>query len=153
MNIEILIYIKQDNYLSSDGILLHHVLWRIQKLNFSHNSSIKCTFILCGTSNVYHYLPEEFVNEMILSGIFSKKYFNTIVIFFPLLHRGKKELIRRGNVNIINRLLEEKFGKYNFHFLKYNKSPLNVDESLSINLFYEDGPHLIKEANNFWHRK
>ena len=147
MNIEILIYIKQDNYLSSDGILFQHVLWRIQNLNLSNNSSIKCIFILCGTSNVYHYRPEEFVNGMILSGIFSKKYFNTSVIFFPLLHRGKKDLIRRGNVNIINRLLEEKFGKYNFYFLKYNKSPLNVDESLNMNLFYEDGLHLIKEAN------
>ena len=147
MNIEILIYIKQDNYLSSDGILFQHVLWRIQNLNLSNNSSIKCIFILCGTSNVYHYRPEEFVNGMILSGIFSKKYFNTIVIFFPLLHHGKKDLIRRGNVNIINRLLEEKFGKHNFYFLKYNKSPLNVDESLNMNLFYEDGLHLIKEAN------
>ena len=84
---------------------------------------------------------------MILFGIFSKKYLNTIVIFFPLLHRGKKHLIRRGNVNIINRPLEEKFGKYNFYLLKYNKSWLNVDESVNMDLFYEDGLHLIKEAN------
>ena len=34
-------------------------------------------------------------------------------------------------------------------FLRYNKSWLNVDQSLNMDLFYEDGLHLIKEGNKF----
>ena len=31
--------------------------------------------------------------------------------------------------------------------MKYRKSWLNVDQSLNMNLFYEDGLHVIKEGN------
>ena len=33
--------------------------------------------------------------------------------------------------------------------MKHRKSRLNVDQSLNMNLFYEDYPHLIKEGNDF----
>ena len=32
-------------------------------------------------------------------------------------------------------------------FLKHNKSWVNVDQSLNMDLFYEDGLHIIKEGN------
>ena len=33
------------------------------------------------------------------------------------------------------------------YFLKHNKSWLNVDQSFNMDVFYEDGLHLIKEGN------
>ena len=33
------------------------------------------------------------------------------------------------------------------YFLKHNKSRLNVDQSLNMDLFYEDWFHLVREGN------
>ena len=85
---------------------------------------------------------------MMLSGISAKKQcYNATVVLVLLLPRGKKDTIRRGNINITNRLLEEESGKHELYFLKHSKSWLNVDRSLNINLFYENDLHLIKEGN------
>ena len=72
---------------------------------------------------------------------------NATVTLISILPRDKKESIRRGNINITNKLLEEKSGKQDLYFLKHNKSWLNVDQSLNMYLFYEDSFHLIKERN------
>ena len=96
-----------------------------------------------------HNLPE-LVNGIILSEISAKKQCpNATVVLIPLLPCSKKDLIRRGNINITDGLLEEKSSKHGLYFLKYNKSWLNVDQSLNMDLFYEDGLHLIKEGNKF----
>ena len=130
------------------GDKIQHVLWRIQNLNLSNNFSIKYIFILCGTNNLDHNLSEELVNGIILSGISAKKQcHNATVVLVPLLPRGKKDSIRRGNINTINRLLEEESGKHDLYFLKHDKSWLYVDQSLNMDLFYEEGFHLIKEGN------
>ena len=50
---------------------------------------------------------------------------------------------------ITNRLLEEESGKHGLYLLKHSKSWLNADQSLNMNLFYEDGLHLLKERNDF----
>ena len=41
------------------GDKIQHVLWRMQNLNFSNNSSINYIFILSGNNNLDHNLPEE----------------------------------------------------------------------------------------------
>ena len=130
------------------GDKIQHVLWRIQNLDFSNNSSIKCIFILSGTNNFDYNPPEELVNGIILSRVSAKKQCsNATVILISLLSRGKKDSIRRGNINIINKLLEEKSGKHVLYILKHNKSWLNVDQSLNMDLFYEEGLHLMKKGN------
>ena len=92
--------------------------------------------------------PEELVNGIILSGISAKKQcHNATVVLIPLVPRGKKDSIRRRNINTNNRYLEEESGKHKLYFLKYDTSWLNVDQSLNMDLFYEDGLHLIKEGN------
>ena len=96
---------------------IQQVLWRIQNLNFSNNSSIKYIFILWRTNNLDHNLPEKFVNGMILSGISAKKqYHNASVVLIPLLTCDKKKSIRRRNINITSRLLEEESGKRDLFF-------------------------------------
>ena len=128
------------------GDKIQHVLWRIQNLNFSDNPSIKYIFILC---NLDHNPPEELVNEIIntIWGFCRKKCHNATIVLIPLFPRSKKDSIRRGNVKITNRLLEEKSGKHGLYLLKHDKSWVNVDQSLNMDLFYEDGLHLIKEGN------
>ena len=133
------------------GDKIQYLLWRIQNLNFSNNSSIKYIFILSGTNNLDHNPPEERVNGMVLSGISAKKQCpNATVVLISLLPRGKKDSIRRGNTNITNRLLEEKSGKHDLYFLKHNKSWLNVDQSLNMDLFCKDGLHLIKACVRYF---
>ena len=97
------------------GDKIQHVLWRIQNLNFSNNFSIQYIFILCGTNSLDHNPPEELDNG------------KATVILIPLLPRNKKDLIRRRNINITNRLLEEESGKYGLCSLKHSKSWLNAD--------------------------
>ena len=50
-------------------------------------------------------------------------------------------------------VLEEKSGKQELYFLKHNKPWLNVDQSLNMHSFYEDGFHLIKEGNELLGKK
>ena len=130
------------------GDKMQHILWRIQKLDFSDNSSIKYIFILSGTNNLDHNPLEELVNGIILSRISARNQCpNATILLISLLPCGKKGLIRRGNINITNNLLEEKSGKHDLYLLKHNKFWLNVDQSFNMNVFYEDGLHLIKERN------
>ena len=130
------------------GIKIQHVQWKIQNLNFFNNISINYILILCVTNNLYHNPPKEIVNGIILSGISAKKQcHNVTVVLIPLLPRGKKDSISRWNINTTNKLLEEKSGKHGLYFLKHNKSWLNVDQSLNIDLFYENGLHHVKEGN------
>ena len=91
------------------GDKISHVLWRIQNLIFSNNSGIKYIFILSGTNNFDHNTPEELVNGIELPGISAKKQCpNATVALISLLPRGKKDLIRRGNINIINKAFRRK---------------------------------------------
>ena len=53
------------------GEKIQQVLWRIQNLNLSMNSSIKYIFILFRTNNVDHNPQEELVSGIILSVISS----------------------------------------------------------------------------------
>ena len=97
---------------------------------------------------------EQLVNGIILSGISARKQCpNATIILISILPRDKKDSIRRGNINITKKLLEEKSGKQELYFLKHNKSWLNVDQSLNMDLFYEDGFHLIKEGNELLGKK
>ena len=41
------------------GDKIQNILWRLNNLDFSKNCSIKYVFILGGTNNVDHNLPEE----------------------------------------------------------------------------------------------
>ena len=100
------------------------------------------------TNNLDRYHPEEFVNGIILSGISAKiQSHNATIVLIPLLPCGKKESIRRANIKITIKLSEEKSGKYDSYYLKHNKSWLNVDQSLNMDLFSEDGLDFIKEWN------
>ena len=100
------------------------------------------------TNNLDRYHPEEFVNGIILSGISAKiQSHNATIVLIPLLPCGKKESIRRANIKITIKLSEEESGKCNLYYLKHNKLWLNVDQSLNMDLFSEDGLHFIKEWN------
>ena len=65
-----------------------------------------------------HNLPE-LVNGIILSEISAKKQCpNATVVLIPLLPCSKKDLIRRGNINITDGLLEEKSRKHGLSFFE-----------------------------------
>ena len=101
------------------GNKIQHVLWRIQNLKFSNNSSIKYIFILSETNNLDQTSPEKLVNGIVLSGISAKKQCpNATIILNPLLPRSKKDSIKKENINITNRLLEEKSGTRDLQLLK-----------------------------------
>ena len=145
-------YFSSNNtlYFRIPGDKIQHVSWRIQNLNFSNNFSIQYIFIFSATNNLDHNPLNEFANGIILSGISAKKQcHNATIVLIPLLSCSKKDLIRRRNIDITNRLLEEESGKHGLYLLKHSKSWLNADQSLNMNLFYEDGLHLIKEGNDF----
>ena len=126
---------------------IQNVLWRIQNLKcITHK--IKHTFILCGTNNLVHNNPEDIANGIMSVGISAKKRFdNSNVVIISLLHRDKKHSLRRGNIAIINSILEEKSSAHNLHFLKHCQTWLQSDNALNMNLFYQDHLHLIKEGN------
>ena len=86
---------NKKKYFSSHSTLnlIQHVLWRIQNLNFSNNSSIKYIFILSGTNNLDNNDQEKVINGIIISLVSAqKKCHNTTVVLIPLHPRSKKKL-------------------------------------------------------------
>ena len=130
------------------GDKIQNLLWRIKSLKFPSNSTLSCIFILCGTNNVNHNSPEEVVTRLISSGIsVQAKCHCAKVVIIPLFPRYKKFSLSRGDINIINSLLESECSKYNLCTCKHELEWLNADGSLNESLFYSDNLHLFKEGN------
>ena len=119
----------------------------MKNLKFPSNSTLSCIFILCGTNNVDHNSPEEIVSGLISSGISVQAQFHRAkVVIIPLL-RDKRFSLRRGNINIINSLLESECSKHILYTYNHEPEWLNADGSLNKSLFYSDNLHLVKEGN------
>ena len=117
-------------------------------MKFPSNSTLSCIFILCRTNNVDHNSPEEIVSGLISSGIsIQAQYHRAKVVITPLLPRDKKFFLRRGNINIINSLLESECSKHSLYTYNHALEWLNADGSLNEPLFYSDNLHLVKEGN------
>ena len=58
--------------------------------------------------------------------------------------------MRRGNINIINWLLESECPKYNFNTYNHELQWLNADGSLNESLFYSDNLHQVTEGNDLF---
>ena len=96
------------------GDKIQNVLWRLNNLNFSKNCTIKYVFILGVTNNVDHNSLEEIANGLTTSGLSAQAPCqNAKVVIIPLLSRDTKNSLRRGNTNVINRLLFSKCSKHN----------------------------------------
>ena len=87
-------------YIYNDLMKKNNMTWKC--LDLLQKFSVKYIFILCGTNNLDHNPPEELVKRIILSA--KKQCHIASVVLIPLHPRGKKDLIRRGNINITKRL-------------------------------------------------
>ena len=110
------------------GDKIQNILWRLNNLNFSKNCSIKYVFILGGTNNVDHNSPEEIANGLITSGLSAQAQCqNAKVVIIPLLPCDTKNSLRRGNINVINKLLLSQCLKHNLYTFKHQLEWLNVN--------------------------
>ena len=130
------------------GDKIQNLLWRIKDLKFPSNSTLSCIFILCRTNNVDHNFPEEIVSGLISSGIsVQAQCHRAKVVIMPLFPCDKRFSLSRGNINIINLLLESECPKNNLYTYNHELEWLNADGSLNESLFYSDNLHLVKERN------
>ena len=68
------------------GDKVQNILWWLNNLGFSKNCSIKYVFILGGTNNVDHNLPEEIANGLVTSGLSAQAQCQNVkVVIIPLL--------------------------------------------------------------------
>ena len=95
-----------------------------------------------------HNSPEEVVTRLISSGIsVQAKCHHAKIVIIPLFPRDKKFSLSRGNINIINSLLQSECSKYNLCTCKHELEWLNADGPLNESLFHSDNLHLFKEGN------
>ena len=118
------------------GDKIQNILWRLNNLNLSKNCSIKYVFIHGGTNIVDHNSPEEIANGLITSGLSTQAQCqNAKVVIIPLLSRDTKNLLRWGNINVINTLLLSKCLKHNLYTFKHQLEWLNIKSSLNMSPF------------------
>ena len=86
-----------------------------------------------------HNSPEEIVIGLTSSGIsVQAQCHRAKVVIIPLLPRDRKLSLRRGNINIIDLLLESECPKHNLYTYNHELKWLNADGSLKESLFYSD---------------
>ena len=125
-----------------------NVLWRVNNFHFSSNLNLKYVFILCGTNNINHNSPQSIASTIISTGLaFQKKSHKIHAAIIPLLLRDHKHSRRQGIINTVNKLLKFQCLNNGFHFLEFKSNWLNNDDSLNIELFYNDDLHLIRKCN------
>ena len=130
------------------GDKAQNVLWRVNNFHFSSNLNLKYVFILCGTNNIDCNSPQSIASTIISTGLaFQKKSHKIHVVIKPLLPRDHKHSRRRGIINTVNKLLKFQCLNNGFHFLEFKSNWLHNDDSLNIELFYDDGLHLIRKGN------
>ena len=130
------------------GDKAQNVLWRVNNLHFSSNLHLKYIFILCGTNNIDHNSPQSIASTIISTGLeFQKKSHKFQVVVIPLLPRDHKHSRRRGIINTVNKLLKFQCLNNGFYFLEFKSNWLNNDDSLNMELFYDDYLHLIRKGN------
>ena len=121
------------------GDKAQNVLWRVNNLHFSSNLHLKYIFILCGTNNIDHNSPQSIASTIISTGLeFQKKSHKFQVVVIPLLPRDHKHSRRRGIINTVNKLLKFQCLNNGFYFLEFKSNWLNNDDSLNMELFYDD---------------
>ena len=124
-------------------------IWRKYfNLHFSSDLHLKYIFILCGTNNIDHNSPQSIASTIISTGLeFQKKSHKFQVVVIPLLPRDHKHSRRRGIINTVNKLLKFQCLNNGFYFLEFKSNWLNNDDSLNMELFYNDYLHLIRKGS------
>ena len=130
------------------GDKAQNVLCRVNNLHFSSNLQLKYIFILCGPNNVDHNSPQSIASTIISTGLkFQKKSHKFQVVVIPLLPRDHKHSRRRGIINTVNKLLKFQCLNNGFHFLEFKSNWLNNNDSLNMELLYNDYLHLIRKGS------
>ena len=130
------------------GDKVQNVFWRVNNFHFSSSLNLKHVFILCGTNNIDHNPPQSIASTIICTGLaFQKKSNKFQVVIIPLLPRDHKHSKRRGIINTLNKLLKFQCLNNGFHFLEFKSNWLNNDDSLNIELFYDDDLHPLRKGN------
>ena len=78
---------------------------------------------------------------------FQKKSQKFQVLVIQLLPPDHKHSRRRGIINNVNKLLKFQCLNNGFCFLEFKSTWLNNDNSLNMELFFDDYLHLIRKAN------
>ena len=111
-------YFSERNTLkfSIPGDKVQSLLLRITNLKFSSNLTSSCIFIPCGIYSVDHNSPEEILSGLTSSGILVQAHCHRDkIVINLLLPRNIKFSLRRGNINIINALLELECPKHSLY--------------------------------------
>ena len=131
------------------GDKAQNVLWRVNNLHFSSDLHLKYIFIVCGTNNIDHNSPQSIASTIISTGLeFQKMSLKFQIVVIPLLLCDHKHSSRQGIINTVNKLLKFQCLNNGFYFLlEFKSNWLNSDDSLDMELFYDDYLHLIRKDN------
>ena len=79
---------------------------------------------------------------------FKRRVTNFKLLLYQFYRANHKHLRRwRGIINTVNKLLKFQCLNNGFHFLEFKSNWLNNDDSLNMELFYDDDLHLIRKGN------
>ena len=128
------------------GDKAQNILWRVNNLHFFSNLHSKYVFIICGTNNIDHNSSQS-ASTIISTGLEFQKKSHKFKVVIPVLLRNHEHPRRRGIINAVNKLLKFQCLNNGFYFLEFKSNWLNNDDSLNMELFYDDSLHLIRKGN------
>ena len=99
------------------------------------------------TNNIDHKSFQYIATTIISTGFsFQQKCHKFQVLIMPLLPHDHKHSRRRGIMNTVYKLLKLQCLNNGFHFLEFKSNWLNNDDSLNLELFYDDDLYLIRNG-------
>ena len=98
--------------------------------------------------HIEHNFPRSFASTNIsIELVFQKKSHKFKVVIIPRLQRDHKHSRNRETIDIVNKLLKSQCLNNGFHFLEFKSNWLNNNDSLAMELFYDDYLHLLRKGN------
>ena len=130
------------------GDKAQNVLWRVNNLYFPSDLNLEYVFIFCGNNDIDHNSLQSIASIIVSTGLaFQKKSHKFEVVIIPLLPSDDKHSRRRGIIITVSKLLKFHYLNNGFHFLEFKSNWLNKDDSLNMELFYDDDLHVIQKGN------
>ena len=128
------------------GDKVENILWRIEDMNLP--PTLQYLFVHCGTNNIGSSSAKDIADGILSIGVMAKKQQEQFKIVIGGLLPCDKDVETRAIVRHVNKVLRQKICKlHDFYFMEEDFDWINDDDSLNMEVYYQDRIHLNHNGN------
>ena len=128
------------------GDKVENILWRIEDMNLP--PTLQYLFVHCGTNNIGSSSVKDIADGILSIGVMAKKQQEQLKIVIGGLLPCDKDVETRAIVQHVNKVLRQKICKlHDFYFMEEDFDRINDDDSLNMEVYYQDRIHLNHNGN------